>query len=397
VNAGTAFSVLTPSGRGAVAVIGVAGSQATSVVNQFFVARNGRPLDEQPLSKLIYGHWGSEDLIVFRRDESSLEVQCHGGSQSVSAIVTDLVAAGSREIPWQEWVAGGNETSISTEAQIALAEAASFRTAEILLDQWHGALERELDAIGEQLQNGEQSTAEKRLAKLLSTAEFGQHLTRPWRVVIAGRPNVGKSSLINALVGYERAIVFDQPGTTRDVVTASTVIDGWPISLSDTAGLHGSEDEIEKAGMKLARERLATADLVLWMLDATQIDEPNALASGDGVINVESGIPEASAFGSALTLPAKQLLVLNKIDRVNAVEFAGVIATSAVTGTGIDELLTAISNQLVPMVPAKGDAVLFTERQKVAVTDALWSCRQGDVRGAAETVSNLLHCVKCGD
>jgi tRNA modification GTPase len=387
VSAGTAFSVLTPSGRGAVAVIGVAGSQATSVVNQFFVARNGRPIEEQPPLKLVYGHWGSEDLIVFRRDESSLEIQCHGGSQSVSAIVTDLVAAGSREIPWQEWVAGGNETSIRSEAQIALAEAASFRTAEILLDQWHGALERELDAIGEQLQNGEQSTAEKRLAKLLSTAEFGQHLTRPWRVVIAGRPNVGKSSLINALVGYERAIVFDQPGTTRDVVTASTVIDGWPISLSDTAGLHGSEDEIEKAGMKLARERLATANLVLWVLDAT------ADGSDAWEVTAKSEIDELQ-----LALNSMPLVVVNKIDQRDGLQVPqGILATSAVTREGIEQLLAAISHRLVPTAPRKDDPVLFTERQKVAVTDALWSCRQGDVRGAAETVSNLLHCVKCGD
>jgi tRNA modification GTPase len=391
VNADTVFSVLTPSGRGAVAVIGVTGPQATSVVNQFFAARNGRPLEEQPMLKLVYGHWGSEDLIVFRRDELSLEIQCHGGSQSVSAIAADLAGAGCREILWQKWIGGGNEPSIQTEAQIALAEAASFRAAEILLDQWHGALERELHEIRQHLERDDHVVAQQRLAKLLSTAEFGQHLTRPWRVVIAGRPNVGKSSLINALVGYERAIVFDQPGTTRDVVTASTVIDGWPIMLSDTAGLHGSDDELEKAGMELARERLATADLVLWVLDAIQIYEANALSSGDGVINVESGIPEASAFGSAFTLPAKQLLVLNKIDRVGgAVDFAGVIATSAITGTGIDQLLAAISNRLIPTVPAKGEAVLFTTRQIQVVEEAWDACREDHVGEAIERLKDLL-------
>jgi tRNA modification GTPase len=391
VNADTVFSVLTPSGRGAVAVIGVTGSQTTKVVNQFFAARNGRPLEEQPFSKLVYGHWGSEDLIVFRRDESSLEIQCHGGSQSISAIAADLAEGGCREIAWREWIGGGNEPSLQTEAQIALAEAASFRTAEILLDQWHGALERELNEIRQHLESGDHVVAQQRLAKLLSTAEFGQHLARPWRVVIAGKPNVGKSSLINALVGYQRAIVFDQPGTTRDVVTASTVIDGWPVMLSDTAGLHSSDDELENAGMNLARERLATADLVVWVLDAIQIYEPNALASGEGVINIESGIPEASAFGSTLTLPAKQLLVLNKIDRIDdAIIPTDLLATSATTGAGIEELLAAIAKQLVPMVPAKGDAVLFTTRQVLAAEMARDLCCKGLIGEAALRMGELL-------
>jgi tRNA modification GTPase len=387
VNAGTVFSVLTPSGRGAVAAIGVTGPLATSVVNQFFAARNGRPLEEQPLLKLVYGHWGSEDLIVFRRDESSLEIQCHGGSQSVSTIAANLAGAGCLEIPWHQWIERSCGSSIQTETQIALTEAASFRTAEILLGQWHGTLERELHEIWQYLESGDHVVAEQRLAKLLSTAEFGQHLTRPWRVVIAGRPNVGKSSLINALVGYERAIVFDQPGTTRDVVTASTVIDGWQVMLSDTAGLHGSEDEIEKAGMKLARERLATADLVLWVLDAT------ADGSDAWEVTAKSEIDELQ-----LALSTAPLVIVNKIDRNENLQMPeGVLATSAVTREGIEQLLSAISHRLVPTAPRKDDPVLFTERQKVAVTDALWSCRQGDVRGAAETVSNLLHCDKCGD
>jgi tRNA modification GTPase len=387
VNADTVFSVLTPSGRGAVAVIGVMGSQATSVVNQFFAARNGRPLEEQPLLKLVYGHWGSEDLIVFRRDESSLEIQCHGGSQSVSAIAANLAGAGCHEIPWREWIGSGNEPSIQTEAQIALAEAASFRTAEILLDQWHGALERELHEIRQHLERDDHVVAQQRLAKLLSTAEFGQYLTRPWRVVIAGRPNVGKSSLINALVGYERAIVFDQPGTTRDVVTASTVIDGWPVMLSDTAGLHGSDDELEKAGMELARERLATADLVLWVLDAT-VD-----SGSEWQRTAETEIDELQ-----LALDSMPLVVINKVDQCPGMHMPlGILVTSAVTGVGIDQLLTAISDRLVPTVPAKGEAVLFTERQRVAVVDALQRYRRGDACGAAEILLNLLNRAGCGD
>lgn len=386
----TVCSVLTPPGRGAVAVVAVAGPQATLAVNQFFYAKNRRPLAEQSIARIVYGTWSTtgEDLVVCRLAADLVEIHCHGGSQAVGTVTSDLRQASCVEISWQDWLAREGGDSLKTEAQIGLAQAASARTAAILLDQFHGALERELTAIRGLLAN-DAVAAQQRLTALLSTAELGSHLTRSWQVVIAGKPNVGKSSLINALVGYQRAIVFDQPGTTRDVVTAATVIDGWPVTLSDTAGLHEATDELETAGIELARERLATADLVVWVLDATEI-EPNALASGEGVINVKSAIPEASACGSALTLPAKQLLVLNKIDRVNEwAGSAGVIATSATMGVGIDELLAAISAALVPEVPPRGAAVLFTERQRVGVAEALAEYERGDVAAVGRLLERI--------
>src|SRR6185503_7750192 len=105
--------------------------------------------------------------------------------------------------------------------------------------------------------------------RLLALAEVGLHLTTPWRVVFAGPPNVGKSSLVNALLGYPRAIVYDQPGTTRDVLTASTAFDGWPFELRDTAGLRDgiSLDSVEVEGVARARAQIATADLVVFVHD----------------------------------------------------------------------------------------------------------------------------------
>ena len=114
------------------------------------------------------------------------------------------------------------------------------------------------------------SAAAAQIRDWLTWAEFGLHLTQPWRVVLAGRPNVGKSSLINAILGYTRSVVFDQPGTTRDVVSAPTAIDGWPIELSDTAGLRESADPIESAGVERARATLGAADLAIVLVDISQ-------------------------------------------------------------------------------------------------------------------------------
>ena len=123
--------------------------------------------------------------------------------------------------------------------------------------------------------------AAARLRELVGWTDFGCHLSEPWQVVILGRPNVGKSSLLNALAGFQRAIVFDEPGTTRDVVSTEIAIDGWPVRLLDTAGIRQGETELERAGIALAREQARSADLRLLVVDASQplLPEDRALAA----------------------------------------------------------------------------------------------------------------------
>lgn len=382
--------VLTPAGRGAVAVVAVEGAAAVEAVDRYFLAANRRRLAEQPLDRIVYGHWGDvedgEDLIVCRRSDTRIEVHCHGGQQSSAQIVTDLAAAGCKEISQDEWLQIEQDCPLKAAALQALSQATTFRTAAILLDQYHGALRRELDAVLTLLKANQTAESRAKIAQLLDWAEFGLHLTRPWQVVIAGRPNVGKSSLTNALVGFERAIVFDQPGTTRDIVTATTAIDGWPIELSDTAGLHETDDSIESAGIELARARLANADLVVWVLDAVE------LSSCDMDSCWALAVEQAAEVGVQLTAE-RALLCINKCDLIEPTPTRDghAILTCATKPFGIDELLDSIAQQLVPRVPERGTAVPFTVAQMHTLQEVLKTVELNESEPAIRAIRQLLN------
>jgi tRNA modification GTPase len=334
----TLVVLLTPGGRGAIATLLVEGPGAVEAVEAYFMpAAKRKAFGKVPLGRIVFGRWGAadgEEIVACRVAEERVELNCHGGPIAAGRITRDLRQRGCQAMSWTDWLRMRGEAedrTLEAEAQIALAEARTPRTASILLDQVQGALRREIEAIR---RTGD---AARRQA-LLERLPLGRGLTRPWKIVLAGRPNVGKSSLINAIVGYARAIVFDQPGTTRDVVTAMSAIDGWPVELADTAGLRAAAEEIEAQGVARARQQMAEADLVLLIFDASQpfSDEDAELAA---------------AWPAALA-------VFNKSDLARAAEPPdAAIMTSAVTREGIDELLRAISRRLVPNPPPPGAAV----------------------------------------
>ena len=139
------------------------------------------------------------------------------------------------------------------------------KTARLALAQVNGVLRNALDSVACSASIKE---FRERLEDLLIWEHVARHLDEPWHVVIAGPPNVGKSSLLNAIAGYERSIVFDQPGTTRDAVRTDLIIDGWPFCFVDTAGIRNESDNpIEQEGIRNARSLIETADLVLIAVD----------------------------------------------------------------------------------------------------------------------------------
>ncbi len=393
----TCVCVLTPEGRGAVAVVAVEGDGAVMAVDRYFEATNNRKLGDQPVGQIVYGHWGGlggEDLIVSRRTGESLEIHCHGGRQSSAQIVADLTIAGCTVVDAKQWLVHQHRCPIAVAAHTALAQTTTFRAAAILLAQYHGALRREIEAIVIDLAENNTTEAISRLECLMRRSAFGRHLTEPWRVVIAGLPNVGKSSLINALVGYQRAIVFDQPGTTRDVISSTTAIDGWPVELSDTAGLHevvkrNDVNAIESAGMELARQRLDGADLVVWVLEAVELDSHCELSSW------ALARKQAEALDVQLD-PQQTQLVINKTDLSNNLIKLAIdkdpqsVGTCAVTGAGIGGLLATISRKLVPNAPPPEAAVPFTVQQIDTLQIALTECCRVDREAATRVLSRLL-------
>jgi tRNA modification GTPase len=352
---GVVVSVLTPAGRGALAVVGVAGPVAGRLVDGLLAPRSGRPVGGRPGGSVAFGRWGGaggEEVVVLRRPADALEVHCHGGVAAPAAIVAELVARGAREIPWRDWLAtvDGDGGEIGFEARAALAAAGGPQAAKILCRQLAGALDAALLRIARLAAAGDEAAARTGAARLVRAARVGLRLTRPWRVVVAGRVNAGKSSLVNALAGHARALVSSVPGTTRDVLETRIVLEGWEIDLVDTAGDRGDDrpaGPVEVAGIARAAAAAGTADLVLRVVAA---DEGGA-------------VPQAGP---------REVIVLSKCDLPQAAAPpADAVRTSAATGAGIGELGRRIVAAVVPEETADPEllagAVPFTPRQLEAI------------------------------
>jgi len=322
--------MLTPAGRGAVATIGIAGN--LSLVEPLFHAANGKSLLDFPIGRICFGDWGEadcEDVLLIRTGAETAEIHCHGGTAAVERVLQDIARRGGNRVDHQAWMQR-EWSQVAAECELALAQATTLRTATHLLRQ-RTLLPTAFEAV-EQLTGSERAAL---IERMLTWSNFGLHLTAPWKVVLCGRPNVGKSSLINALVGYTRSVVFDQPGTTRDVVAVETAFSGWPFELSDTAGLRVTSGVLEAAGIEMARERIEAADVVVIVLDGgigLQDDDRELIASCPDAIVVWN----KSDLASARTMPDLPV---------------SAIAASAVTRAGLEELMQAIVGKAIPAEP----------------------------------------------
>ncbi|HET8762510.1 MAG TPA: tRNA uridine-5-carboxymethylaminomethyl(34) synthesis GTPase MnmE [Gemmatimonadales bacterium] len=375
-------ALATPPGRSALAVVRLAGQGAFDIATR--VVKGFRP--EPRLAQLATfvdaaGHPIDRGIyIVFPAPHSfsgddTVEFTCHGGLSAPAQLLAALQAAGARPAAPGEFtrraVLNGRMDLLQAEAVGDLIEATAPAQGRAALAQLEGNLSRRIQQLREQLLEletllaydidfpGEDdgpvaperirdalARAARQVDHLLATAPAGERLREGALVVIAGRPNAGKSSLFNALLGSDRALVTEIAGTTRDAIEAHLSFRDWPVRLVDTAGLRSTDDRIEAMGVEVSRRWLDAADLVL--------------------LCVESGV-ELSAEEHELLSTRLALLVRTKSDLVPV---AG--GVSAVTGEGLDRLRRDAAEQLFGgrMNLADLEPGLTRERHRTALAAA---------------------------
>jgi len=338
--------LLTNSGRGAVAVVGIAGpiDRLTQVVDPLFKpvgSRSFQTLVQQTEQVIFYGQWKStaEDLVVVKT-KFGVEIHCHGGDAASAAIVDDLVHSGCESVQQQAWRLLHCDRW-QAETETAICAATTTRTAGLLLK----ALQNQTTALAElsaKIAGQQIPAAVADIEHALSWADFGISLTTPRSVVFCGHPNVGKSSLVNAIAGFQRAIVNSQAGTTRDVLSQSTAIDGWPIELKDTAGLRVSEDRVEALGIEKAKQEIARSQIRCLVFSC----EDNDLTVHRELL--QSLNPQLVVFNKSDLVPNSQV--------PTELDFAGsVLVVSATDQAGLKSLVSQIADVLAPKLPADKD------------------------------------------
>lgn len=347
---------------GAIGVIGVHGVDAYQAVARCF--RPATALSRRPftMNEIRFGHWRSnESIVVVPTGDETIEIHCHGGSAAMRLILADLQSEGVRVTDAEQWSIQLGRHPERVAMEFVLAQTNTECTAKIALDQCNGVLAQWARGAIELLSAFDGMTKHQsirdEIADILRFKKLGEHLIEPWHVVIAGPPNVGKSSLLNRLLGYERVISHNQPGTTRDVISATTAIAGLPIRFSDTAGVRSTIDPLEQAGVERALGSLSSADLVLLVVDSS--------------IGWE---PAHQQLQDQITTP--HILLWNKCDLASEKPYPNLscpnsLAVSATTGIGLQLVAERIVQALVPDMPPQGYPVPITQLQSETLQQAM--------------------------
>lgn len=304
----TIAAVATAYGEGGIGIIRISGEKAERILSEIFVPAHGRQFENR---KLTYGHVMENEKIIdeamavlmkapytYTR-EDVVEINCHGSIIALRRTLELALDKGARlaepgEFTKRAFLNGRLDLS-QAEAVMDLISAKTDRIFDISINQLEGSFSKEISEIRKKLldllvditvnidypdEDIEELTYEKLISgiegvrndieNILSTSDTGRILKEGLKVTIAGKPNVGKSSLMNAILKESRAIVTDIPGTTRDTIEESVSIKNIPVVLTDTAGIRSTSDEIEKIGIEKSKESFNSADLIILILDGSR-------------------------------------------------------------------------------------------------------------------------------
>jgi len=424
--ADTIAAIATGAARCAIGIIRLSGDDAIEVVSRVFTPASGGSIKDAEPGKLVYGKLMDRagetlDLCLCTishaprsyTGENTAELQCHGSPVVLGQALEELFYAGARQALAGEFTKraflNGKLDLTGAEAVIDLIDAETAEAAKNASGQLGGAIFKKTEGVYsylldlashfqavvdypdedieefylEEYADGLMA-AEKTLSDLYATWTRGKFLKEGVRCAIVGRPNVGKSSLLNALLGYDRAIVTDIAGTTRDTVEEKCMADGVLLRLIDTAGIRETEDTVEKIGVQRSLSAMESAELILDVVDGTE-----KLTAED-----------AAVISAAQTSGKPWILVINKTDISDGAASVAVlgsqpnvtVAISAKTGDGIAELTSAIGD-MFRTEPVPAGEILTNSRQaqevlraKNAVSEAIGAFRMGVTPDAVLTL-----------
>lgn len=396
IGSDTIAAIATGQVLSAIGIVRISGPETLAVLDRVFTPLSGGPMSSRPDRKLILGRLTAVDggvldvcLATVSRGpgsytgEDTAELQCHGSPVVLRHALESLFAAGARQAKAGEFTRraflNGRMDLTQAEAVIDLIDAETAKAAENAAAQLDGAVSRKTDGIYQDLTaicshyhavldypdedidpfelnayRAVMNTAAEKLEALLATFRRGDILKNGVRCAILGRPNVGKSSLLNALLGYDRAIVTNIPGTTRDTIEEKAVVGGVLLRLLDTAGLRQTEDVVEQMGVERSIAAAESAELVLAVLDGSRPLED-----------------EDTAVLQATEAAPKAILLQNKADMPALWSREDIISVSARTGEGLNKLENAVRSLFPPEESAAVGEVLTNPRQADAVRRAL--------------------------
>ncbi|MBQ9721659.1 MAG: tRNA uridine-5-carboxymethylaminomethyl(34) synthesis GTPase MnmE [Oscillospiraceae bacterium] len=395
----TIAAIATGAQVAAIGILRLSGPEAISLADALFHPADGRAMSAHEDRKLVYGRLCSRagelyDLCLCTvsraphsyTGENTAEFQCHGSPVVLQAALQELFALGARQAGPGEFTKraflNGRMDLCAAEAVADIIDAESIEAASNAAGQLSGAISRQVEGIyaaltdisshyhavldypDEDIEDFRMEAyrscldeAVVSLRRLLATFDRGRLLTAGIPTVIVGRPNAGKSSLLNALLGYDRAIVTEVPGTTRDTIEERLRLGSLCLRLTDTAGIRDTDDPVERLGVQRSRAALESAELVLAVVDGS-----------------EAFTPEDAAVLHAAEGARRGIAVLSKQDLTQQTEHLDTcltqVAVSSRTGEGLDRLEAAIS-ALFPLPPVSAGGILTNARQAEAVGRSL--------------------------